>query len=81
MEIKSEYYLPSNGTEGSIFMSIFCDKCYKSNNCTILLKSLIGKQPKQWIYDESNKPFCSSFNAKRPKSKTNISINNQLSLI
>lgn len=62
-----ENYYPSNGTEGQIFMEEFCDKCYKSNQCTILLNSLIGKHPKQWIYDENGKSKCTSFNNKKPK--------------
>ena len=69
-------YIPSNGTEGMIFMAEFCDKCYKRHSCTILTKSLIGQQPKQWVYDDEDKPTCTSFSAKRPKRKTRVS-NNQ----
>ena len=67
--MKNKPYLPSNGTEGMIFMANFCDQCYKRHNCSIMIKSLIGEQPKQWIYDETNKPICTSFNPNKPKSK------------
>ncbi len=60
-------YLPSNGTEGMNFMAEFCNKCYKTSGCTILVKSLCGYQPKQWIYNP--KPTCTSFNPERPKAK------------
>lgn len=61
--------MPSNGTEGMIFMDKFCSNCYKESYCTILTNSMVlGKQPKQWVYVE-NKPTCTSFNPERPKAK------------
>jgi hypothetical protein len=62
-------YLPSNATEGDLFMRKFCEKCYKYSNCSILFNSLIGKQSKKWVYDESENPKCLSFQSERPKSK------------
>ena len=61
-------YLPSNGTEGEMFMAQYCYKCYKESGCTILTKSMCGIQPKQWIYQD-DKPTCTSFNPERPKAK------------
>ncbi len=69
--MENKPYLPSNGTEGVIFMEKFCDKCYKRYNCTILIKSLVGNQPKQWVYTNENKPTCTSFNPNKPKAKNN----------
>lgn len=46
--MEPKYYMPSNGTEGMIFMAEFCDKCYKQPNCTILTNSMVlDKEPKQ----------------------------------
>ena len=61
-------YLPSNGTEGMMFMEQFCYKCYKHSRCTISLKALCGYKTKQWIYKEGE-PTCTSFNPDRPKAK------------
>ena len=74
-----ENFYPSNGTEGQIFMEEFCDKCCKKNQCTILLNSLIGKHPKQWIYDEKGKSKCTSFNNTRQKKVKQTK--NQLTLL
>lgn len=65
-------YMPSNGTEGDIFFDNYCYKCYKEKQCTILTNSLMGKRPKQWIYDENNNPTCTSFNPNRPKTKRKL---------
>lgn len=67
--MKKKQYIPSNGTEGMMFMAEFCEKCYKYNQCTILTGSLCGKQPKQWIYDENYNPVCTSFSKERPNRK------------
>jgi hypothetical protein len=73
-------YYPSNGTEGMIFTDNNCNNCYKMNNCSILINSFAGKQPKQWIYNEENKPFCTSFNSERPKYKRIYKPKNNLKL-
>ena len=62
-------YLPSNGTEGMNFTGRFCDNCihqhpdpdsdHQCNN--ILLESLIGNQPKEWIYDSDGFGTCTAF--------------------
>ena len=78
--MENKLYMPSNGTEGQIFMEKYCDKCYKEKNCNMLLNSMIGKQPKQWIYDKNNKPTCTSFNPNRPKSNNKYKHKNNLTL-
>ena len=67
--MEANNYFPSNGTEGCWFIEKYCDTCYKRYNCTILMRSLIGKEPKQWIYNEENEPTCTSFCKKRPLNK------------
>ena len=68
--MKEKYYTPSNGTEGEWFMDKFCANCCKDTTqrkidgktmCNILTKSLLNEQPKEWIYDENDKPVCTSF--------------------
>lgn len=61
-------YMPSNGSEGMWFCSEFCDNCIhqhpdpsKQPQCDeILLESLIGNQPPEWIY-MNNEPTCTAF--------------------
>lgn len=65
--MKNENYFPSNGTDGMIFMDSNCDQCWKEKRCTILTNSMIGKQPKQWIYDDNGYPTCTSKQTTRPK--------------
>lgn len=70
---KPKKYLPSNGSEGIIFMYQFCFQCSKEKRCPILTKTMIGEQVDQWIYNENDIPVCTSFkmigtsNQKRPK--------------
>ncbi|MFA7361987.1 MAG: NUMOD4 domain-containing protein [Candidatus Kapaibacterium sp.] len=66
-------YYPSNGTDGLKFTSKYCDKCYKINQCTILVGSLIGKQPRQWVY-KNGEPICTSFDPNKPKTKKKLKI-------
>ena len=62
-------YTPSNGTEGMYFTSVFCDNCFyqhpdpeNERQCReVLLESLIGNQPTEWIYDSQGKPTCTKF--------------------
>ena len=66
---KPKHYFPSNGTEGMVFMSMWCESCTKDTMlrggktyCTILTNSMVKPPPvKQWIYDEENRPICTSF--------------------
>ena len=54
-------YVPSNGTEGDMFMSRWCHRCIKESGCTILTGSMFGASPKQWRYDGNGEPECTSF--------------------
>lgn len=73
-EAAGQPYRPSNGTEGDIFQSYFCDKCRKwpinpdaKTQCGIFLKMLIknvGEKgyPKQIRYaPDGSGPECTSF--------------------
>ena len=64
-------YFPSNGTESSNFFDYNCDKCYKFSTCTIIKGFFLGKQPKQWVYDDDGLPICTSYksNSERYRSK------------
>lgn len=67
-------YCPSNGTEGMWFTGKFCDNCIHDNpdynakapRCEILTLTMIldvtdKDYPKEWIYNEENKPTCTKF--------------------
>lgn len=69
-------YRPSNGTEGEIFESMWCDHCErdrafredmtKADGCPILADVQImevgdPEYPKQWRRDENGVPECSGF--------------------
>ncbi|MFA6278444.1 MAG: hypothetical protein WC622_16980 [Pedobacter sp.] len=70
-EYTGKRYQPSNGTEGEGFMGEFCDQCmhekfchtqnHDDAQCPILNKSLLDGDVKEWIYDENDKPTCTSF--------------------
>jgi hypothetical protein len=61
-----EQYTPSNGTEGEIFMSRWCEACHHDRNedCEILMQALCHEEPTEWQY-WNGKPVCTSFEAKR----------------
>jgi len=69
LKFAGQPYMPSNGTEGMNFTGNFCDNCIhqhpdpdKKPQCEdILLKSLCGDQPKEWIYDSEGSPTCTAF--------------------
>ena len=59
-------YLPSNGTEGMIFMAEWCEQCARDSHnsdegpwCEIISNSFIGNVP-EWIYRDG-KPVCKMF--------------------
>ncbi len=67
-------YCPSNGTEGMWFTGKFCDNCIHDNpdynakapRCEILTLTMVldvtdKDYPKEWIYNEENKPTCTKF--------------------
>jgi hypothetical protein len=69
--MEAENYFPSNGTEGMEFIAKYCDNCYKEKYCIILTNSMIGKEPKQWIYDKNGNPYCTSQKTERSKRNKN----------
>ena len=68
-------YMPSNASEGFIFMALFCEKCYKEPKCKILPRTMAGVQAKQWVYNSDDEPTCTSFArmpAKRQKRRKEL---------
>lgn len=66
---KQELYMPSNGSEGEIFLEKWCGNCKKDSTfrkedaktmCPIFTKSLVEDNVKQWIYKDGI-PTCTSF--------------------
>ena len=62
-------YMPSNGTEGEMFMEQWCHGCVKEKSCTILMNSFAGVQSKAWRYNETGEPECTSFQDTRAPKK------------
>lgn len=75
-QIQSEagkQWMPSNGTEGEMFMSAFCERCihekwmHTMNNadkkCDVLNRALLNAPDKQpeWIYSEEGWPICTEW--------------------
>ena len=63
--IEGKPYRPSNGTEGQIFISNYCDECRKQEECQIILYSMAhdidsAEYPKQLIYRDGQ-PCCTEF--------------------
>ena len=64
-------YRPSNGTEGIMFMDLFCHLCSKDNpdedsGCEIIVLSMAydtdeSRYPEEWIYDTDGQPICTAF--------------------
>lgn len=61
-------YRPSNGTEGGIFMSQFCDRCGKCEDgfCEIISDTMLldtddPNYPKEWKFDAEGCPTCTAF--------------------
>lgn len=62
--------MPSNGTDGAIFESQFCDQCFsdkgrftgnpEDKSCGIYMKAMCGEQPEEWIIEDGS-PKCTSF--------------------
>jgi len=82
-------YYPSNGTEGMVFVEMWCVKCKRDpasrniksrTSCSILMNSIFIGQPKQWVYID-DKPTCTSFTDLKSKPKTHRKNKSQLELI
>ena len=59
-------YRPSNGTEGEMFMEMFCDRCSKLSCCRIVGLSMAVEKddpeyPKEWVFDSEGCPTCTAF--------------------
>jgi hypothetical protein len=66
-------YRPSNGSEGECFMSEHCYQCIHENpdpekkpKCEIMTFTMCfgvdePEYPKEWCYDENNRPTCTKF--------------------
>lgn len=67
---------PSSGTEGIMFESEFCDKCWRDSKyretlegddgCIILAFAMMREPrdddyPSQWTHDKEGKPTCTGF--------------------
>lgn len=71
-------YRPSNGTEGAIFQSQYCDRCEKDREgrekqeggCQILCRTLFldltdPDYPEEWTFDKDGKALCAAFEKAR----------------
>jgi hypothetical protein len=66
-------YKPSNGTEGEWFIDKYCMNCFHCDpdprgkkQCMLLCASMCydvnePEYPKEWIYDDENKPTCTKW--------------------
>ena len=67
-------YRPSNGTEGHMFQSMWCEHCERDrayredrgDSCPILANALcfdIGHPdyPREWLHDVEGVPLCTAF--------------------
>lgn len=62
-------YTPSNGSEGDVFMARWCERCAKDgfteehpeNGCKIIVESMCGMEPPQWVIDAKGWPMCAEF--------------------
>lgn len=71
MENNIELYQPSNGSEGSSFMTDFCDQCRYKPKCKIILYTMVydirdKKYPTECCYI-NDKPTCTKF--KKPEKR------------
>lgn len=64
-------YMPSNGTEGALFQERYCWQCVhdpfsrdpfgEDESCPIILRSLDGEQPNEWVGGEDGWGTCTAF--------------------
>ena len=66
-------YQPSNGSEGAWFTDEYCMRCVHCDpdptgdkQCDILCATMVyntkdEEYPKEWIYDEENRPTCTKW--------------------
>ena len=64
-------YLPSNGTEGCIFLDDWCFKCRKDGypdytpTCAILSGSFVGEKHPAWVW-RNGEPVCTQYDPEVP---------------
>lgn len=69
-----EKYRPSNGSEGSSFISHWCDRCERDrafregrgDSCSIVANTLVynvgdPEYPEEWTWDKDGVPICTAF--------------------
>lgn len=72
-------FMPSNGTEGQLFIADWCERCLYNNRaevdreveigCPILDNSFrtdYGKGPSQWVHGEDGWGSCTMFDPRKP---------------
>jgi hypothetical protein len=72
MERSGRKYRPSNGTEGDIFMSMWCGNCIAADEMGMceIVDGTMGFDvddpgyPKEWQYDVDGQPICAAFREK-----------------
>ena len=78
-------YRPSNGSEGEIFMGVWCERCTKdaahrkdpdnAAGCPIIVNAFAYNEdderyPSEWQYGSDGQPICTAFDDKQPLTKT-----------
>lgn len=59
-------YRPSNGTEGELFFSHYCDKCSKKDTCQLMHRTMAfdvehPEYPAEICYSAEGQPTCTEF--------------------
>lgn len=70
-ECAGKSFVPSNGTEGMVFIGEFCERCVHEKfthtqdhadfQCDILTRSLLGERPEEWKYSGEGYPICTKW--------------------
>lgn len=66
-----EYFMPSNGSQGEVFMDAYCYRCKHDafdrggEACQILCTALANEQPQEWRYIDGQ-PTCTAFEEWNP---------------
>ena len=67
---EQKLYLPSNGSEGTVFEEKWCEKCIKmpidpgaKKQCKYWGMAMLGEYNSKWIY-QSDIPICTAFKSR-----------------
>lgn len=70
-EWAGDKFMPSNGTEGMIFIEAFCDNCIhekwthtqkdEDKQCEILSNSMIEDKVDEWVISDEGWPICTQW--------------------